>query len=217
MIEQGVIKKITEDDNSFYIDLEGSWSFGLLKKYGVIPKVGYHVKLYTVNFSTIRGVEFNNIQVFYKTDAQLDQEHKDWCANYEKEKQETFERNRVQMNADYESLPDNFKKRIDRFRKNNPKFRVDFEGYELFCCKEALKIAGAFEIAGDIKTFRNLGWEDQLKAVPNLSDGHSGNTFGCACILAQLQLEYPERVYEQHGSLSPLVGSKDFGDIAENE
>jgi hypothetical protein len=65
--------------------------------------------------------------------------------------------------------------------------------------------------------FHGLDWEEQLKAVPTLSDGHSGNTFGCACMLARLQLECPERVYELHGSLSPLVGSKDFGDIPVGE
>lgn len=216
MIEKGIIKNVTEDDTHFYIDLEGSWSFGLLKEYGAIPKAGDRVTLHTVNFSKVRGVEINNIQVFYKTDKELDQEHKAWCANNEKEKMATFEKNRAQMDADYEALPDNFKKRIDRFRKNNPKFRVDFEGYELFCCKEALKIAAAFKTSAEITAFHETDWDGQLKAVPNLSDGHSGNTFGCACMLARLQLECPERVYEMHGSLSPLVGSKDFGDIAVN-
>lgn len=45
------------------------------------------------------------------------------------------------MDVDYENLPDAFKKRIDRFRANNPDFRFEFESYELFCCMEAVKIA----------------------------------------------------------------------------
>lgn len=217
MTEHGVIKKVTEGDTHFYIDLEGSYSFGLDKKYGAIPKAGDKITLHTKNFSTVRGVTLNGVIVFYKSDRRLDQEHEEWRANYEKEKLETFKKNRIQMDADYEALPDNFKKRIDRFRKNNPKFRVDFEGYELFCCKEALKIAAVFKTSATITAFRALDWEDQLKAVTTLSDGHSENTFGCACMLARLQLECPERVYEMHGSLSPLVGSEDFGDIAVNE
>ena len=65
----------------------------------------------------------------------------------------------------------------------------------------------------DITKFHALNYEGQLEMVPTLSDGHSGNTFGFACMLARLQIEYPDKVYEVHGSLSPLVGSKDFGDI----
>ena len=213
-IEKGIIKKVTEDDTHFYIDIEGSWRFGLSKEYGVKPKIGDAITIYTVNFSTIRGVEINNIQVYYKSDEQLEQEHKDWCENYEKEKQEAFEKDKAQMDADYEALPDNFKKRIDRFRNNNPKFRVDFERDELFCCKEALKIAGVCKTQEDVMKFHDLGFEEQIKILPTLSDDHSGNTFGCACMLARFQLECPDKVSEMHGSLSPLVGSKDFGDIA---
>ena len=211
--ERGVIKKVTESNTHFYIDLEGSSSFGLDKKYGAIPRAGDTINLHTVNFSTVRGVDLNGVPVFYKTDEDLERERQEWLANYEREKLETFEKNKAQMDADYEALPENFRKRIDRFRHNNPKFRVDLEGYELFCCKEALKIAAAFKTVAEITAFHDMGWEDQLKAVPTLSDGHSGNTFGAACMLARLQIESPGRVYELHGSLSPLVGSEVFGDI----
>jgi len=213
-IEKGVIKNVTEDETHFYIDIEGSWSFGLSKEYGVKPKIGDAITIYLVNVSMIRGVDINNIQVYYKSDEQLEQEHKEWCDNYEKEKQEAFKRDKEQMDADYEALPDNFKKRIDRFRKNNPNFREDFEKYELFCCTEALKIAGICKTQEDIMKFHELGFEEQIKILPTLSDGHSGNTFGCACMLARIQLEMPDKISEFHGSLSPLVGSKTFGDIA---
>lgn len=211
--KKGVIKKVEEDKTHFYIDIEGSWSFSLSKEYGAIPKIGDTITLHTVNFSTVRGVEINGKQVFYKSDKQLEQEHKEWCENYKKEKQEAFEKDKAQMDFDYESLPKNFKKRIDRFRTNNPNFRVDFEKYELFCCKEALKIASVCKTQEDVKKFHDLGFDEQIKILPTLSDGHSGNTFGCACMLAKLQLDFPERIHEMHGSLSPLVGSKDFGDI----
>ena len=213
MEKDGIIQKVTEDKDSFYINMVGSWSFCLFKKYGVVPKAGDKVALYTVNYSTVRGVDINDVKVFYKSDAELEAERNEWLINYDKEKLETFEKNKAQLDADYESLPENFKKRIDRFRKNNPKFRVEYEGYEMFCCKEALKIAAVCKTTADITKFHALNYEGQLEMVPTLSDGHSGNTFGFACALARFQIECPNRVYEVHGSLSPLVGSEAFGDI----
>lgn len=213
MKEDGIIKNVTEDKTHFMIDIDGSWSFCLSKEYEVVPKVGDKVALYTVNVSTVRGVDINNEKIFYKTDAELEAERNEWLINYEKEKQETFEKNKAQLDADYESLPENFKQRIDRFRKNNPKFRVDFESYEMFCCQEALKIAAVCKTTTDIAAFHDLKWEQQIMVVPTLSDGHSGNTFGFACVLARFQIECPDKVSEAHGSLSVLVGSEAFGDI----
>lgn len=216
-LEKGIIGKVIEDETRFYIDIEGSWSFGLSKEYGAKPKAGDAITLHIVNVSTIRGVDLNGIQVFYKTDAELEQEHKEWLEKYKKEKQDTFKKDKAQMDFDYETLPNNFKKRIDRFRTNNPNFRVDFEKYELFCCKEALKIASVCKTQDDIKKFHDLGFEEQIKILPTLSNDHSVNTFGCACMLAKLQLYFPDRVSEMHGSLSPLVGSKEFGDVPPEE
>ena len=213
-IEESTIKEVTESETHFYISLHDSWSFGLSKEYGTTPKIGDKIKLHLTNATTVRGVDLNDIQVFYKSDEQLEQEHKEWCENYEKEKQETFEKEKNQLDSDYESLPDVFKQRIDRFRKNNPKFRVDYEGYEMFCCKEALKIAELLKTPEAIKSFHdNASLEEQIKLVPTLSDGHSGNTFGCACILAYTYANQSDLVSKMHGSLSPLVGSEAFGDI----
>lgn len=194
--------------------LEIQQELNISKEHNVTLKIGDVVTLHTVNVSTIRGVDINEVPVFYKTEENLETKHQEWPTNYEKKKRNTFKENKARMDADYESLPDNFKKRIDRFRKNNPKFRIDFEEYELFCCKEALKIAKAFKNRWEIAKFKDdLLWEQQIREVPDLSSDHSGNTFNCACMLASLHLECPDMVPKMHGSLSPLVGSKDFGDI----
>lgn len=210
--ETGVIKSISESETAFYIDLEGSWSFTFQKQYGVRPKIGDLITLYTKNISIIRGVDLNGVRVFYKTNEELDQEHKERCDNYEKEKQETFIRNKDKLDADYESLPKIFQKRIDRFRKNNPTFRVDYESYEIFCCKEAVKIAEALKAEEAIRSFHELPYNSQIQMVPTLSDQHSGNTFEMACKLAYLYVKEPIMVAISHGSLSPLVGSDKYGD-----
>ncbi len=210
MEETGVITEVTESDEHYGISTDQSLGFGLSKEYGVIPKVGDKIVLHCHQGSMVRGLDLNGETVYYKSDEQLERERKEWLENNEKEKQEAFEKNKTEMDADYEALPDNFKKRIDRFRDNNPRFRIAFEHYELFCCKEALKIAAVCKTVEEVKKFRDLDIEAQKETI---SDGHSGNTFGCACILAQLHLESPELVSRIHGAMSPLVGSKEYGDI----
>ncbi len=214
MFEEGIIKKVDVADAGFTIGTNGASSFWLDKEWGATPKVGDTVKLYLVNGNTVRGVTLNGQTVFYKDDEWLEQERQDWLAKYAKEKQERFEVEKAELDADYLSLPDNFKQRIDRFRVNNPKFRVDYESYEMFCCKEALKIAAARGTPRKVKWFARASWEKQKKLIPDLSDQHSGNTFGAACHLAYIHLKRPEWVYVVHGALSPLVGSKEYGDIA---
>lgn len=212
--EESIIKKVIEDENYFFISTEDSRSFGLLKKYGATPKVGDRIKTDTIRGSEIRGVVLNGVRVFYKTNKQLEQERQEWFANNERKKLEAFEKNKTQMDADYEALPENFKKRIDRFRENNDRFRIDYEGYEVFCCKEALKIAAACGTPEKIEEFKKSKWEEQKNMVPDLSEDHSGNTFGCATQLAYTHLKWPESVHKIHGALSPLVGSDKYGDVA---
>jgi len=203
------IKSVSENNDCFMISTTDSGGFNLEKKYGVVPVPGDTIKLYFVNgFGTpIRGMDLNGKSIYYKSNSQLEQERREWLDDYNKEKQEEFERNKIQLDADYESLPDVFKQRIDRFRKNNPNFRVDYESYELFCCKEAIKIANACETLTNIKKFKN-GFSE---LVPTLSEGHSGNTFDCACYLARIYLESPDLLWKTPGAMSPLVGSKEYG------
>ena len=182
------ITEVIEYEDSYQISVS-SCCFNLNKKYNAVPKVGDLCKVYTVKGSTVRGVDLNNIPVFYKSDEQLEQEHLEWCANYKSEKQERFDKNKDQMDADYEALPAVFKTRIDRFRDKDPEFRVDSEGYEVFCCKEAVKIAAACYTAEKVTEFYNMKWEDQKLFLPELDDGHSGNTFGGACQMARIYLE----------------------------
>lgn len=54
---------------------------------------------------------------------------------------------------------------------------------------------------------------EKHKAVTGIADGHSGNTAGAAISLARIYIEAPEYVAQKHGALSPLVGSKAYGDV----
>ena len=157
----GEINNISENNEIYYIDLKDSRSFCLEKRYGIIPKIGDIIKLHTVKGLIVRGVDINEESIFYKSNEQLDQEYKKWCKDYEKKKQLQFNIDRKQLDEDYELLPIVFKERINKFRSNNPKFRVDYESYEMFCCKEAIKIAEALKTAENIKEFSKLDYNNK--------------------------------------------------------
>ena len=58
-------------------------------------------------------------------------------------------------------------------------------------CEDAVRIATALETPEAIKEWHGLDWDAQKAAVPELSDGHSGNSFGAACRFAMLYLTFP--------------------------
>ena len=209
--EKGKVTEVTKQDDYYYINM-GSVGFGLEVKYGVEPKVGDEMTLHTHGGCSIRGMDLNGKKIFYKTDAQLEVERQEWLEKHEKAKQAAFKKAKARLDKQYDKLPKEFKERIDRFRENNPRFRVDYESYEMFCCTQAVEIAKKLKTKEKVEEFQNMDWEKQQKAVPKLSDGHSGNTFGCACVLAYWYLEQPDVISKMHGSLSPLVGSDEFGD-----
>lgn len=156
----------------------------------------------------------NEISKIYEPKEQIEQERVKRLANHEKEKQTKFKEQKAQLDKDYDALPPAFQARIDRFRKNNPRFRIDYESYEIFCCKEAVKIAKACKTPQDVEKFKHLNYNKQ-REIADIDNGHSDNTFGCAVNLAYWYLKesISITVAKLHGSLSPLVGSEAFGDV----
>lgn len=211
--ETNEITDVTESGDWYQISQDGLCC-GLKKSYGVIPKVGDKLTVHTKggSFGTIRGMDLNGVKIFWKSDDELEADRIEWLRKNEEYKQQKFKDSVAEMDKQYDALPECFKKRIDKFRANNDRFRIDYEGYELFCCEQAIEIANGCKTANAVKEFSKLDWEQQLKQVPNLSDGHSGNTFGASVNLAYWFLEQPENVVKMHGALSPLVGSEEYGD-----
>lgn len=209
--EDVIITKIEERDGWYDISTDQSTCFGLKKKYGVVPKKGDKITLYTRGFSFIRGMDLNGTQIFYKTDDELEQDRLKELAEIQLKEEAEFEENREQMDKDYAALPEVFRQRIDIFRNANEDFRKKFEKYELFCCRQAVAIAKRLKDPEKIEEWRDLEWDERVKQVPELEDGHSGNTFGTAVGLAFWYLKDPTQVPNLHGALTPLVGCKEYG------
>lgn len=201
------------DHGDYWSISTGYCGWALAKSYYVTPKPGDRVSLALHNGSTVRGVILNKNLVYYKTDEDLAEEHRVWVEDLHRRQAEEFERNRSKLDAEYEALPECFRHRIDRFRLNNPEFRVQYEQYELFCCREAVKIANALRTPEAVQAWAETSFKNHLATVPDLDHGHSGNTLGMATRLAYLYLMDTTQVSQQHGALSVLVGSKAYGDV----
>lgn len=245
--ETVTFKDVREREDGYEIVRDDGWSFYIAKQYDddpphrVVPKAGDLARFYGGGIgSIVRGVAIWSRDdsvwrpVFYRTEQQQqDRNHAELAASEAKQLHEFETKGRALLDADYEALPDVFQRRIDKFRANNPDFRWKYEGYEMFCCTEAVKLArhlGTIEAMHHYtslathETFKtdeerwNREWEEQkaIDAAAGLSDGHSGNTHGAAVALASWFLGQPENVVKMHGAMSPLVGSAEYGDVPPN-
>lgn len=231
--EDVVVREVSND--SFV--REDGWTFGIQKEWRIIPKPGDIARFYGRGIgSVVRGLDINGVECFYHTEEQQAKEHAKWVRQYEADQKAEFEKNRVSLDEKYQKLPEIFKKRIDKFRTNNPDFRWKYESYEMFCCEQAVIIASVIgkrlfdEAATEclsfdgikkaiidkahtaFKEFHDMSWEKQKELVPDIADGHSGNTFGFSVTLAQFYVrEQLDAIVSLYGALAPLVGSEEYG------
>jgi len=214
-VQYVVVSSVDKSDGWLSISTESGTGFGLDTKYGVVPEVGDTITLYTVgsSFGTVRGMDLNGVPIFYKTDTDLENARTEWLQKEEERKQKAFADSKSTLDAQYEALPTVFKKRIDRFRNNNKRFRVDYQSYELFCCEQGILIANKCKTPEEVDAFSKKEYKEQKEQIAELSEDHSGNTFGCSVQLAYWYLKEPNMVYKLHGALTPLVGSDAYGDF----
>jgi hypothetical protein len=157
------------------------------------------------------GEEKERCVAYYYTATQYKEKNELENEQREKEREEKFEREVSQLDSLYASLPTVFRRRIDKFRTTNPRFRIDFEGYEMSCCIDAVRLAERLKTTEKLASFGKMKWEEQIKLVPGLFEGHSGNSFGMAMRLAYHYLTNPANVIREHGALTALVGCAQYG------
>jgi len=192
-------------------DIETGNGFIITPKMKFVPKVGMTIDLYGKGFGyTVRGMVIDGKVIYYRTEEEAEKDHVVYCAEQDKLKKEKFAKSKKAMDKRFDALPVEFQERISVFRRNNPDFRWEYEGYEMFATEEAIKIANTLKTGENIKRWKELPYEDQIKEVA-ISDGHSGNTFGYACTLAYYYVENKEMLKHCHGAMCVLVGCKDYG------
>lgn len=199
-----VITKVTKEAGGYVVTFDGGWCL-YVEEYGAIPMKGNNIRLYGHDN---RGVFINGVKVRYETEEENKRSIEAEIALKETTQKKKYWENKEKYDADIAALPEVFQRRIARFTETNPDFPWKYLEYELFCCKQAVVFA---ETVKDVAHFRNLPWEEQLAACPGMDSGHSGNTFGCACSLAEMYQRAPELVVKAHGALVYLVGCKEYG------
>lgn len=239
-----IISKVEDSLKGWLIKMSDGWSFyvpdnGVEPHVGDPVRlysrgIGYRV----------RGLDIRGLEVYYRTPEEQQELDRQEVERINTEKKERFEQQRELMDQIYNSLPVEFQQRLDGFRERNPDFRWDLEPYEMMCCVDAVKIAKACLLPETGTLLRSKGikvkdteWEDnpigrlnafaainsavnnyqydlQREIVPDLDEGHSGNSFGAALQLAYLYISSPELVAKQHGALCPMVGCVAYGCFA---
>lgn len=211
--QDSIITAVTERENGYEISHD-DWTVWCPKVGGLeAPKVGERLRLYGRGLGfTVRGIVVEDRVYSYLTEAQEAARHDEWCRQQEAIREKELSDNLVERDRRITALPEVFRARITKFQNDGGhEFRRDFEGYELFCCEQAVEIAKSLKTREAVKRFQTANWEAQKILVPNLSDDHSGNTFGVAIALAYCYLENLEFVSKLHGALTPLVGCEKYG------
>lgn len=210
------VVEVNKQGKNYSVKMSDGFCVYIEGKHGVEPKVGMQIALWGKPFRTIRGIALDHNVLFYRTEAEEEARHKKWCEDEDEKRKRKFAKDKKKLDADYAALPDCFQRRLNKFRTNNPDFRWKYEGYEMFCCNEAMKI---------IKYFRHPGRDnakqefidgkadnDKVGELAGLAmTEHSGNTYGMSVFLARLYFVDPEKVVQLHGALAPLVGSEEYG------
>jgi hypothetical protein len=218
--EAHVIDEVRESAEHWELTFKSGWSFGIAKATGIVPKVGNLARLYGKGIGyVVRGCVVDGQVAYYRSDAEEDAKRLADIADREKKERETFEANRDDNDRRIAALPPEFNARFYRFRAHNPDHRWKFEGYELFCCEEAVRISAAAKAAKGtvspvewLRAFHAANVETQKKLAPDLKmSEHSGNTFGFAVQLAHCYLTEPALVEKMHGALANLVGCEEYG------
>lgn len=201
-----VVKATPGDDGWTFIDWkDGDYGGTISCGIRAAAKAGDTVRLYGSSLlgGSHHGAAVNGELAYWRTPWERFSERVKWLADYDRSKREDFERSKDVLDERVEALPAPLKARIERFRREDPKFRVDSEAYEMAAVGDAPKIARALaaeqgwqldenlratapepQIEAAVKAFHAADYAEQKRRVPDLDEGHSGNTFGAAVSIA---------------------------------
>jgi hypothetical protein len=180
-----------QDGSGWYVTSTKGWGIFVPNISGVpTPKAGDVLWNFGSIGQPVQGQILNNHVIWYRWPEQRAVHRATELARYAAEKRQRFERERETLDARYQALPEPFRARIDRFRAKDPDFRVDSEAYESFILQQAALLAAHFKTEDAVLAWERIGSKDgdppydhdrQMAEAPaGWSDGHSGNTYGCA-------------------------------------
>jgi hypothetical protein len=186
------------------ISWDDGWTFGGVPK-DVLPqlRVGDYYVMETRNFSMVVGLAVykagDPVWLWRKTDAQLDQEHKEMVERHQQERQKRLEANREDWTRREAALPEPLRARLQRFRDSGGDFDAEGWGYELVICELAVLYADSNQ--------------EDSEAVMEFArrEGTSGNQHDFAKALSrELAQGHRDVIANSVSALSPITGDPDY-------
>lgn len=211
--ETTLVAGMKTHEDGFDIRMSDGWSFWAdPAPDGYVPQFGSVIRQYRIGLSGILGIVIDDHVFRYKTLAQDIAEREAWVEQRRAEARKEFPA-RDKLIAE---LPEVFQQRIHKFQRA-PLFREDLEGYELLVCQEAVAIAKRLKTERKLQIWSRLSHEHQKRFMPELSDGHSGNSFYMSVVLAYAYITDPESVPKIYGAMAPAVGSDAYLPLEERK
>ncbi len=122
-------------------------------------------------------------------------------------KRRDYEAEKGKLDQAYDALPQEFQRRFDRFRNNNPEFRWRHAAYEMMVSKEAIRLAQALQTIQAIEEFLTLDMESMRERVPSLSwNTHTQKSFTWTVQFAHTWLADPTRMEDECAALCSMIG-----------
>lgn len=135
-----------KEGGGFTLTHEGGTSFGYSHPKGIAaPEVGDRIRVWDPPLlgNRVRGLALRGTVLFYRTEEETRARDEADAAKENRERKRKYEEEeKAEFQKRYEALPEAFQRRLDKYRNGpNPDFGWEYEGYELFCCEQAVVYA----------------------------------------------------------------------------
>lgn len=209
LFDERIVTSVRRSDDGYWkIGTDAGW-FSLFKipVDHPNPKEGDIIRIYGLFGHRRHGFALNGKIVEWETPWERFAERIAMLAKFDRERRETAEEQKDDIEKWYALLKGPYKARIDRFRAQKPDFNVEGGGYETYPVLMAQRIeewARQFKPDGEedsvdpisaIHTFRDLPYEEQSAVIHDGEGdkyGISGFQFDVACAMARGVIEGEE-------------------------
>lgn len=186
--------------NGWSITTEDGWSLWIGEDSPVVPKRGMHARYWGRGIGhPVRGVALGGTLVRYETEDQRRANLQRYLDERDAQDRQRFDDERDSLEQRINALPDALRERIARFRaRPDDKPEYKWLPYELPICEDVARVCAALSTPEAIAAWKELPWEQQIAAVPDLYDGHSGCSFGMMVQMAVAYATDPASVVPEH-------------------
>lgn len=214
------LTEIRDDGDGYLLGTDLGFISGP-KAEGVEPKVGDTVRFYGRPYGTVRGIFVDGQKLRYQTAEEERAAHEKQVQEDKAKRKAEYEAKKDEYETRIKALPAVFQERIAAFMGRRLDFGPEFLPYELFCLEQAVAFSKTFKTPDALKEFYQADWDKQKEMCPEMSEDHSGNTFGFSVRMASILIddtpEAKEFAVKFHGALCPLVGCGDYGCYASTD